>query len=59
MGTAGRVGYQLGAAGAGRSAPWMRALVSAQVDLLPDGPTAEEREGRRRAAEIEDAWRTA
>lgn len=61
MGSAGRIAYQVGALLAPIAAmPWLRALASAQVELLPDGPTAEERAEDRHVVllEVEDVWRT-
>lgn len=60
-GTAARVGYQLGAFAAPLlSLPWVGALARAQIALLPEGPTAQERAASPHVLllEIEDAVRT-
>ena len=61
IGAAGRLGYQLGAFAAPLlSLPWVGALARAQIGLLPEGPTPQERTASPHVLllEIEDAVRT-
>jgi short subunit dehydrogenase-like uncharacterized protein len=60
MGSLGRIAYQLGGMLSPLSAlPWVRALVGAQLDLLPDGPSPQEIQRQRHVVvlEIEDMYR--
>jgi len=60
-GTSGRIAYQLGALLAPIAAvPWVRALTTAQINLLPSGPTPDELKDKKFVVvlEIEDTWRT-
>lgn len=58
---AGRIGYQLGALSAPLcAAPWLQILARSQIAMLPEGPTAAERERSPNTIliQIEDAIRT-